>query len=150
VANFFCYPKCRPGYSALGPVCYSACPSGFADRGPTCEKPAPYGRGSGYAIWNEDKCNKENSQGCEQNGAYYYPKCNASFHAVACCICSPDCPAGMTDTGAGCAKESYGRTAGTPLHVCPAGTVKDPNGLLCYPPCKDGWHMVGPICWRNN
>ena len=27
------------------------------------------------------------------------PKCKESFHNVACCICSPDCPKDMTDIG---------------------------------------------------
>ena len=32
---------------------------------------------------------------CEESGLVVYPKCKPGFHAVGCCICSPDCPAGM-------------------------------------------------------
>jgi hypothetical protein len=29
---------------------------------------------------------------------------------------------------------------------CPGDFEK--NGLLCYPPCKQGYHGVGPVCWE--
>jgi hypothetical protein len=58
----------------------------------TCQKPAAYGRGAGYV--SSDACAKNNAQGCEQYGALYYPKCAENFHAVGCCVCSPDCPNG--------------------------------------------------------
>jgi len=52
-----------------------------------------------------------------------------------------------------CWKDSHGRGVGQPLSTnssdCPAGTVKDPTGLLCYPPCKAGYDMVGPVCWQH-
>ncbi len=44
---------------------------------------------------------------------------------------------------------SYGRGAGSPLDACPSGTVQDPTGLLCYPPCNAGYSMVGPVCWQD-
>ncbi len=142
--GLLCYPPTQPGYYCDGPVCYGNCPAGFTDHGAVCLKPAPYGRGSGYAIWNETKCNNENSQGCEQNGAYYYPKCQPNFHAVGCCICSPDCPSGMADTGVDCAKTSYTRGAGVPLSGCRAGLER--GGLLCYPPTQSGYYCNGPTC----
>ena len=143
--GLLCYPPTQSGYYCNGPACYGNCPAGFTDNGAVCLKPAPYGRGSGYAIWNETKCNNENpSVGCEQNGAYYYPKCQPNFHAVGCCICSPDCPSGMTDTGVDCAKTSYGRGAGTPLDTCPAGLER--GGLLCYQPTRSGYYCNGPTC----
>ena len=30
---------------------------------------------------------------------------------------------------------------------CRQGWVKDPSGALCYPKCKSGYQMVGPMCW---
>jgi hypothetical protein len=145
-----CYPKCRAGYTGVGPVCWQACPAGFRDDGVACGKPEPYGRGTGYAIWDESKCRTEHGE-CEKTGAMWYPKCRTGFHNVACCVCSPDCPSDMPDIGVSCSKKSYGRTAGTPLHACPDGHEKD--GAPCYPVCqpKDGrrYKGVGPMCWEE-
>ena len=52
----------------------------------------------------------------------------------------------MTDIGISCSKESYGRTAGTPLG-CKKGEEED--AALCYPPCRDDFDGVGPVCWEN-
>lgn len=119
-----CYPQCKPGYSGVGPTCWGSCPAGFPDSGATfCSKPSSYGRGAGFPWKFGDglnnkgmfaRCNKANPQGCEQSGAIVYPKCKANFHAVGCCVCSPDCPAGFSDTGATCEKPRYGRGAGDP------------------------------------
>jgi hypothetical protein len=149
--GLLCYPKCKAGFAGNGPVCWQSCPAGYNDTGADCIKPASYGRGAGYVIWEGNKCNSENPQGCEQNGALWYPKCKANFHAVGCCVCSPDCPSGMTDIGVSCAKESYGRGAGEPLAMgsCAPGLVKDPSGALCYPGCTANFHVVGPVCWQN-
>jgi len=55
------YPKCKPGYTNwLCCVCATECPPDFRDDGLYCAKPASYGRGVGYPIWDEDKCNREN------------------------------------------------------------------------------------------
>ncbi|TNV86038.1 hypothetical protein FGO68_gene9976 [Halteria grandinella] len=142
-----CYPNCKPGYYGVGPVCWQPCPSGFRDDGAFCYKPESYGRGVGYAIWNEDNCNRDNPElGCEKWGAVWYPRCKANFHNVACCVCSPDCPSGMTDIGISCAKDSYGRGVGEPL-ICESGL--EMSGLLCYPPCRSGYYGNGPVCWAN-
>ena len=152
-----CYPTCTDGYLGVGPVCWQACPVGFRDDGAFCAKPEPYGRGAGYPWQFGDALNDsgmfgrcEAAQGkgnCEKNGAIVYPRCRAGFHAVGCCICSPDCPAGMPDAGVSCTKGSYGRTAGTPLHACPPGHEKD--GALCYLLCKPNYKGVGPVCWEE-
>nr|AIG56297.1 secreted protein [Achlya hypogyna] len=146
-----CYPKCKEGYEAIGCcICRKKGCSGVdgvTDIGVSCTKPAAYGRGSGYAIWNEDKCNKENAQGCEKNGAMWYPKCGKGFHNVGCCICSPDCPSGTTDDGAYCRKDSYGRGVGVSRLGCDKGL--DKSGLFCYPPCAANQTGVGPLCWPH-
>lgn len=42
----------------------------------------------------------------------------------------------------------YNRGSGHGVDTCPTGTVKDPNGLLCYPTCRAGYYLVGPVCWQ--
>jgi len=42
-----CYPRCREGFTGVGPVCWQDCPSGYRDDGAFCAKPAAYGRGVG-------------------------------------------------------------------------------------------------------
>ena len=110
-----CYTPCKDDYTGVGPVCWQNCPDGFTDTGVDCLKPAAYGRGAGYALWDEDKCEEENPQGCEQYGLLYYPKCRDGYYAFGCCICSPDCQDGMLDIGVSCQKDSYGRGVGIPL-----------------------------------
>lgn len=41
----------------------------------------------------------------------------------------------------GCWINSYGRTAGVPLHTC--GADQEQDGLLCYPNCDPGYTGVG-------
>ena len=107
------------------------------DDGAFCKKPESYGRGAGSITECKD---------CEKWGLLWYPKCKPNFHNVACCVCSPDCPAGMTDIGISCAKKSYGRTAGKPLG-CAKGL--ELSGALCYPPCPEGANGIGPVCWGS-
>jgi hypothetical protein len=152
-----CYPKCKEGFGGAGPVCWQVCPTGFRDDGALCGKPEPYTRGAGYPWTFGDalndtgmfkRCEAANGAGnCEKEGAIVYQKCRSGFHAVGCCVCSPDCPSGMPDAGVSCTKQSYGRTAGTPLHACPDGQEKD--GALCYPLCKPKYKGVGPVCWES-
>nr|AIG55474.1 secreted protein [Thraustotheca clavata] len=144
-----CYPKCKEGYERVGCcICRKKGCSGaqdVTDIGASCTKPKAYGRGVGYALWNKDKCDAENAQGCEKNGAMWYPKCKPGFHAFGCCICTPDCPTGTHDDGAFCRKDHYGRGAGASRLGCKAGL--DKSGFMCYPPCSEGYNGVGPMCW---
>ena len=151
-----CYSSCRSGYQGAGPVCWSDCPSDFRDDGAFCAKPAAYGRGGGYPWQFGDplndsgmitRCERANGNGnCEKNGAIYYPKCKANFHAVGCCLCSPDCPAGTTEIGVSCAKASYGRGVGQ-IPACGSGLQSDAG--LCYNPCSRDFDGVGPVCWSH-
>jgi hypothetical protein len=149
-----CYPTCRAGFTGVGPVCWQGCPAGLRDDGAFCAKPEPYGRGGGYP-WQfgdrpfdlaqaRERCERDHGH-CEQNGLIYYPRCRAGFHAVGCCICSPDCPSGMADIGVSCAKQSYGRGGGGVPTSCQGGKQYDAG--LCYTPCRSGFHGVGPVCW---
>lgn len=125
------YPKCEEGFFNVGCcLCESQCPAGFRDDGLFCAKPSAYGRGAGYP-WKfgdgfnlngaSSRCERDNSQGCEQNGLIIYPKCAPGFHNVGCCICSPDCPSNTTDIGVSCTKPVYGRGVGYPIQYddCP-------------------------------
>jgi hypothetical protein len=149
-----CYPACKAGFSGVGPVCWQRCPAGMRDDGAFCAKPAPYGRGGGYP-WQfgdrpfdltqaRERCERDHGR-CEQDGLIYYPKCRTGFHAVGCCICSPNCPSGMPDIGVSCTKQSYGRGVGTVPKACQGGKQYDAG--LCYTPCKPGFNGVGPVCW---
>jgi len=151
-----CYTKCPANYKGVGPVCWQNCPSGYSDFGVGCSKPAPYGRGAGYPWKFGDglndngmfsRCRSANPQGCEKNGAVVYPKCKAGYHQVGCCICSPDCPGGLIDSGASCTKKSQGRGAGTIPVACDGGKQYDAG--LCYSQCSTGYYGIGPVCWQN-
>ena len=149
-----CYPKCKSGYTGVGPVCWQKCPSGFRNDGAFCAKPKSYGRGAGFPWKFGDamndkgmrkRCEKRHGKGkCEKHGAIFYPKCRHGFHAVGCCVCSPNCVAGQKDIGVSCAKKSYGRGIGKPLK-CASGLEQ--NGALCYKKCKAKYTGVGPVCW---
>jgi len=155
-----CYPKCRDGFESVGCcLCrHIGCPPGFTDDGvATCIKPEAYGRGVGYPWKFGDivskngmlkRCEADYGVGnCEEYGLVIYPKCKSGFHNVGCCICSPDCPAGMNDMGISCAKETYGRGTGTARPQCPDNEEED--AFLCYNKCQSGFHGIGPVCWEN-
>jgi hypothetical protein len=59
-SGLLCYNDCKPGENNVAGVCWSGCPEGTTDIGATCVKKdvSSYGRGAGYVIWDEDKCNK--------------------------------------------------------------------------------------------
>jgi len=107
-----CYKEaCPANYTAVLDRCYvSECPAGFRDDGLYCAKPGAYGRGAGYT--SEGACASGHPDGCEKNGLLWYPKCQANFHSVGCCTCSPSCPDGWTDIGVSCTKPSYSRGVG--------------------------------------
>jgi len=136
-----CYPKCASGYTGVGPLCLTNCPSGFRNDGLFCAKPNAYGRGGG-SNFGLGSC----PRGRERNGLLCYPICRTNFHATGCCICSPDCPSGMTDIGVSCQKGSYNRGVGRPLK-CPSGSDYDAG--LCYRPCPTGANGVGPLCYAE-
>ncbi len=141
-----CYQKCQPDERGIATFCYKNCPQGLPDNGLYCEKRGEYGRGAGYVIWNEDKCNRENPQGCEKSGALWYPKCKPGYSPFGCCLCKPSCPQGWEDIGVSCKKPNYARQV-LPLTECPAGTER--NGALCYPLCRENFGGNGPVCWQK-
>jgi hypothetical protein len=145
--GLLCYSKCGTNSKRVGFDCHSVCPSGMRDDGLFCRK-SEYGRGAGYALWDEGKCKKEHSQGCEKNGALWYPKCASGYKNVGCCICRPTTPncealglGGRFDLS--CAKKV--RIGDPTPGICGAGQQLDVG--LCYTNCKTGYSGVGPVCW---
>lgn len=122
-----CYPRCEDGWRGAGPLCHKDCPSDYKDIGLFCQKPESYGRGAGYAWQLGDpafendgqmrRCEEDHGEdNCEQNGLLVYPKCKSGFWPIGCCVCTPECPDGMRDTGTGCTKPTAkGRGAGKVL-----------------------------------
>ena len=117
--GFLCYAACTGGWYGSLEKCVPDCPPDFRDDGRFCFKPKPYGRGAGFP-WkfgdglNDDgmfkRCEEEHGDGnCEKNGLIVYPKCKEGYHNNGCCICSPDCPAGMRDSALTCEKPTRGR-----------------------------------------
>ncbi len=72
--------------------------SGSIPKGPS------YGRGMGHTTQQECQSSSDHgaSNGCEQSGILWYPKCDNKYHPQGCCICSPNCPQGYTDDGSTC------------------------------------------------
>lgn len=145
-----CYPKCLSGYENIGSnICRKiGCGGlvGATDIGVSCQKPEAYGRGAGYAIFEESRCIHENNS-CELWGLLYYPRCRDGFSPVGCCICSPNCPSEYTDDGAYCRKPSYGRGVGVSRLGCEINKQYDAG--LCYTPCTNNRIGVGPLCWNG-
>lgn len=150
-----CYLKCKPGFfmsDALTGTCQQECPQGWGQTVAHCTKPSSYGRGeyaNTWADWNKDKCEAQakaqGKAGCEKWGAMWYHKCKPGFHAVGCCVCSPDCPAGMADIGVGCTKNNYTLPPITPS----CGPGEDYDAGLCYKKCGANQNGVGPLCWNK-
>ena len=147
-----CYPLCEAGFTGAGPVCYKNCPVGYTDDGALCRldahifAKASYGRGGGTGLI----C----AANQEAQGGLCYPRCIASHYGVGP-VCWQRCPAGYADHGATCfrhifdffGKNTYGRGAGGPVTVCPAGLER--NGALCYPRCAAGFVGNGPVCFQR-
>jgi hypothetical protein len=125
-----CYPRCAQGYVGIGPVCLQTCAPGFHDDGLTCrEDGSIIGADTSMCPWY-DVCGLTFAQGCSH------------------------CPAGYHDDGCTCRidpqiywKSSYGRGVGS-IPSCKHGLENDAG--LCYPPCDDGFHGVGPLCWGHD
>lgn len=150
-----CYPKCPPNMYGIGPLCWQNCPAGFSDIGVSCAKPkatstAGFGWQIGDKAFDYDtgpraRCEAAYGTGkCYRSGLIWYPTCPANFHKVGDLVCSPDCPAGMRDDGAYCAKNTSPRGVGQGKN-CGNGMVSD--GGLCYPACNPSFDGAGPVCW---
>jgi hypothetical protein len=135
-----CYKKCNPGEEASMTMCKSACPPGWRTDPLTCwhdvdirgadtsNCPGDDKCGTGWLDWSKSKPAK----GCSV--------CPAGYHNDGCtCRIDAQATARTRDVGIGLAGSG-----------CAAGYTKDPSGLLCYPTCKTGYQMVGPVCWNKS
>jgi hypothetical protein len=150
-AGLLCYRACPAGMKRVGIDCHSVCPAGMRDDGLFC-RATEYGRGVGYAIWNESKCLAENAfSGCEKWGAMWYPKCAPGYKNFGANICrpvTPDCGAlklkGRIDLS--CAKDIHlGHATQAPL----CSSTQQMDAGLCYDKCPAGYKGVGPVCWSR-
>jgi hypothetical protein len=157
--GLLCYDPCPSGFTRVGFDCHQNCKPGWEDQGLFCRR-NEYGRGGGYPWQFGDglnmngaysRCNRDNSQGCEQWGAVVYPKCAPNYSPFGCCLCRPN--------PFSCASEGYSASQidlscgkqirignPTPL-VCPSNKQQD--GLFCYPFCENTYRGVGPVCWQD-
>lgn len=128
----WCYPRCPPDYTGVGPVCWQNCPGGYTDTGIRCEdmygngvgytKLQSYGRGAGRScLHGFFKCDCNSDE--DKWGAMCYPKCQPGFSNTGCCICDRwACNPGDFDNGAG----------------------------MCYPACREGYTTpTGIVCTRS-
>ncbi len=175
--GLFCFTPCKANETGADEWCYQDCPAGFRNDGLYCGKPAAKTRES--FEWRSGdpllpnysgptgRCEAKYGKGnCEQGGALIFPKCGTGFTPVAGgSVCTPICPSGYSDIGVSCKKPASKRGVAY-ASVCPAGTVKDPTGEICYPACEPGsvagtqetvinagppnkYKGVGPVCWQN-
>jgi hypothetical protein len=149
--GLLCYPKCRAGFTGVASVCWQDCPSGYFDDGAFCRKTGSYGRGVGFGWQAQDgisdagmlaRCRASTGGACEMSGPIAYPTCKAGYYAVGANICAQGCPAGMTDMGVSCTKQSFMRA--TIGGQCPSGKTYQDG--LCYDSCPSGYYGIGPIC----
>lgn len=160
-----CYRPCKAGYKMVAGVCWQdSCPDGFRDDGAFCAKPAAYGRGAGYALWQESKCEARHPGGCEKYGLMWYPKCKEGYDNIGSNICSPTCPDGMTDIGVSCQKKTYVQNSSnttpisyspwprldTPIFTAPLNTCPSDHpsrsGEVCYKDCVEGYKGTNTLC----
>lgn len=141
-----CYPLCPENFSAIGEQCIKNCPEDYTENGEACLKPSTYGRGTGYFLWNKDKCIEENPEGCEKWGLFWYPKCREGYKNFGCCICTPECPENMEEKGGSCMKYSIPRGEPKPLS-CSAN--EDFFRGFCFFKCPSGLQSDGPVCLKS-
>jgi hypothetical protein len=127
-----CYKKCGAGETGSMTMCTKSCPAGYRTDPLTCWRDVSIVPADNSKCPWHDKCGLITAKGCST------------------------CPAGYTNDGCTCRADAQviSRTrdvgVGTPGSGCRAGLEKDPSGLLCYPTCRSGYRMVGPVCWADS
>ena len=126
-----CYPKCKPGYSGVGPVCWGKCNSDEVDVGALCRKKCKAGYHDVAGV-------------CWRNAKSYGRGVGA--------VPTINCPGGYDRMGVGdagwCHRWWPPHTRGYNSTSCP-GNKPDKTAGLCYPRCKSGYHGAGPMCHPN-
>ena len=156
-ASGSCVPPCPSGSEYTdgidpkkGGVCLVTCPSGWGSSPWECFKPSSYGRGGGYAYrfwdgnWAWNTCTRDNSEGCEWSLGIAYPKCRDGFRPLGCCVCSPNCPANTSDTGAMCHRDIMSYTIRNPVKC---NNNQYMSAGLCYTSCPSNFpDYCGALC----
>lgn len=96
-------------------------------------------------CWQPDRDIAEmpRGQGCERNGALWYPRCRQGFDGAGpVCWSTTKCTGGTTDAGFFCTKNSYVQAP-----ITPSCGQKEYDAGLCYDACKTGYNGIGPVCW---
>ena len=152
-----CYAPARAGYNCNGTnTCVADCPSGYSASGLlTCH----YNGQASYSSLSTSSCASRSARSCTKIfgkqicvGGDCLPGivdngCRSGYHGVAG-VCYIDTPSGFGGSGADPTRPTYNRGAGTvPNLACPSGKVNDAS--LCYPPCRDGFSGVGPVCYSQ-
>ena len=102
---------CPSGKERIDGLCYSGCPAGqshVAGMPYLCKANVPLSQGRG--VGTPMHC-KDGETGIA--GLCYDP-CASGSTMQSLGLCSQNCPAGTTDFGVGCTRESYNRGVGTP------------------------------------
>jgi hypothetical protein len=126
-----CYPKCNPGETGSMTMCKRECPAGYRTDPLTCWRDVSITKADTSSCPWYDACGLTVARGCS--------KCPAGYQNDGCtCRADADVKPRTRDVGIGLAGSG-----------CAPGMEKDPTGALCYPTCKPGYHMVGPVCWAD-
>jgi len=129
--NGLCYTRCNSNEVSDGATqcMLKNCPQNYYSSGIyTCQWDGPltYGIGGCCTIFTKQFCDYP----CPQNYAHDG-------------MCSCTVRLGVPTT----ILKARTRGIGVIPTGCPSGTVQDPTGLLCYPPCPANSQMIGPVCW---
>jgi len=96
LSGALCYPKCKSGYTGVGPVCWENCSGETTDAGATCTKKS-YGRTAGVPLI----CRSTE----QYDAGLCYPFCNTNYTGVGP-VCWSGCPSNWTQCGAACGVNS--------------------------------------------
>lgn len=130
-----CYPKCKDGYTGVGPVCWQICPSDYTNTGVFCSK----GGGSTYAPSRLADCpSGYTNMGltCFKGASTYGKYCTTIFKKF-------PCSEGYTDMGCFCAKGAI--SLGMSSMVCPNGYFRGADAR-CHKNCPPGETNTGEYC----
>jgi hypothetical protein len=145
--------NCPSGWTNVGVsgavgTCTKNCPPGYNPSGVATCQADTYGRGFGYAIWDEDKCNRENGS-CEKCLAMWYPRCRPGYTNAGCNICQKEGPStiGREQQGIWNCRIRFGlegviNTIGNVVRANPNAT-DNLGPLLCGRNCPPGF-IVDP------
>ena len=155
-----CYPKCKSGFSGVGPLCwndlkeygrgvgeiptdcgtgkerdaglcYPVCKNDYHGIGPVCWSNKSKSYGRGVGTIPSNIFTGRCPSNKENNAGLCYTKCDTGYRGV-----GPVCWLN---------EPSYGRGVGTIANQCSGNKENDAG--LCYPKCQSEYNGIGPMCW---